>query len=245
MQTGDSSVRAVLRALSILDSFEPGKAELSLTDLARNIGLSMSTTSRLVSTLEGQGYLSRNRDSQRYSLGPKIAQLGALGFSNLDLRRVALPFMQALNKVYDEGISLYVVQGDERVCVERIESSQPLRRVINIGDRHPMTRGAAGRVLLAYQSREKRDELLALDPFTTEDGLAELRHSGYTVSLGEREEGVSSIASPVFDARGIVIAALAMSGPSVRFEGPGFSDKVAKVKRHAELISSALGASGH
>ena len=69
----------------------------------------------------------------------------------------------------------------------------------------------------------------------------ELRRSGFTVSLSEREEGVTSIAAPIQDARREVVAALAMSGPSVRFEGPGFNDKIAKVKRHADLISEALG----
>lgn len=241
MQENDSSVRSVQRALDILDSFEPGHFELTLTEISHRIGLPMSTTSRLVATLEKRGYLARSSLTQRYSLGPKIAQLGALDLANLDLRKVALPFMQDLNQIYDEGVSLYVPQGDERVCVERIESRQALRRVINIGDRHPLTRGAAGRILLASLPREKREELLARDPFTTEEALDELKHAGYAVSLGEREEGVSSIAAPVLDARGKVIAALAMSGPSVRFEGPGFSDKVAKVKRHAESISAALG----
>ncbi len=242
MTDKDTSVRAVDRALDILDCFVPGRLELSLTEISQRIALSMSTTSRLVSTLERRSYLFRSKESQRYSLGPKIAQVGVLGFSNLDLRRVALPFMNDLNRIYDEGVSLYVVQGDERICVERIESTRPLRRVINIGDRHPLTRGAAGRVLLAYLPGEKREELLRQDPFTTEEALAELRHGGYTVSLGEREEGVSSIAAPVLDARREVVAALAISGPSVRFEGPLFADKIAKVKKHAEAISAALGA---
>jgi IclR family transcriptional regulator, KDG regulon repressor len=242
MQEKDSSVRSVDRALDILDCFVPGRLELSLTEISQRISLSMSTTSRLVSTLERRSYLFRSRDTQRYSLGPKIAQVGVLGFSNLDLRKVALPFMMDLNRIYDEGVSLYVVQGEERICVERIESTRPLRRVINIGDRHPLTRGAAGRVLLAYLSAEKREALLRRDPFTTEEALEELRHGGYTVSLGEREEGVSSIAAPVLDARREVVAALAISGPSVRFEGPGFADKIAKVKKHAEAISAALGA---
>jgi len=245
MQENDTTVRSVLRALDILDAFAPGHFDLTLTEIAHRIGLSMSTTSRLVQTLESRSYLARSSETQRYSLGSRITQLGALGFSNVDLRKVALPFMQSLNETYDEGVSLYLPQGDERVCVERIESRQALRRVINIGDRHPLTRGAAGRVLLAYMPKDKRAELLKGDPFTTEEALNELRHAGYTVSLGEREEGVSSIAAPIIDARGIVVAALAMSGPSVRFSGSGFSDMVAKVKRHADSISAALGAGGN
>jgi DNA-binding IclR family transcriptional regulator len=241
MTEKDNSVRAVERALDILDSFAPGQLELSLTDLSKRISLAMSTTSRLVSTMEKRNFLTRNDDNQRYSLGPRIAQIGALGLSSFDLRKVALPFMRELNKIYDEGVSLYAVQDDERICIERVESTKPLRRVINVGDRHLLTRGAAGRVLLAYLSEDKRSELLAKDPFTTEEALAELRQRGFTVSLGEREEGVTSIAAPVQDARREVVAALAMSGPSVRFEGPGFDDKIAKVKKCADLISEALG----
>lgn len=242
MSDKDMSVRAVDRALDILDCFAPGQLELSLTEIAKRIDLALSTTSRIIATLERRGYLARDLETQRYSLGPVIAQIGALGFSNVDIRKLALPYMRELNRIYDEGVSLYVVQGDERICIERVESRQPLRRVINIGDRNLLTRGAAGRVLLAYLPGEKRAALLSRDPFTTEEALAELRHGGYTVSLGEREEGVTSIAAPVYNARLEVVAALAMSGPSVRFEGPGFADRIAKVKKHAELISMALGA---
>jgi len=241
MAVTETPVRAIERALDILDCFAPGRLELSLTDIANRIDLAMSTTSRIVATLEKRNYLARNAGTQKYSLGSRIAQIGALGLTNMELRKVALPFMHELNSVYNEGVSLYVVQGDERICVERVESTLPLRRVINVGDRHLLTRGAAGRVLLAYLPKERRDSLLAKDPFTTEEALAELRHGGYTVSLGEREEGVTSIAAPIQDAKCEVVAALAMSGPSVRFEGPGFSDKIAKVKKAAELISKALG----
>lgn len=241
MTDKETSVRAVERALDILDCFAPGQLELSLTDLSKRISLAMSTTSRLVSTMEKRNYLSRSGDTQRYALGSRIAQIGALGLSSFDIRKVALPFMRDLNRLYDEGVSLYAVQNDERICIERVESSKPLRRVINVGDRHLLTRGAAGRVLLAYLPEDKRGELLGKDPFTTEEALAELRQRGFTVSLGEREEGVTSIAAPVQDVRREVVAALAMSGPSVRFEGPGFDDKIVKVKKCADLISEALG----
>ena len=241
MAVKESPVRSIERALDILDCFAPGRLELSLTEIAKRIDLAMSTASRIVATLENRNYLVRNNETQRYSLGSRITQIGALGLSNMELRKVALPFMRELNAIYNEGVSLYVIQGDERICVERVESTLPLRRVINVGDRHPLTRGAAGRVLLAYLPEDRRKALLARDEFTTEEALKELRHGGYTVSLGEREEGVTSIAAPVQDAGCEVVAALAMSGPSVRFAGSGFSDKIAKVKRTAELISEALG----
>lgn len=241
MNGKDGTVRSIERALDILDCFEPGKLELTLTDIARGIGLPMSTTSRLVATLEARSYLARDAATQRYSLGSRIGQIGALGLSTMDLGKVALPFMRELNTLYNEGVSLYVNRDDERICVERVESTLPLRRVVNVGDRHPLTRGAAGRLLLAYLPAERRRAILSVDPYTTEEALDDLRRGGFTVSLGEREEGVSSIAAPVLDAKGEVVAALSMSGPSVRFEGSGFSDKIAKVKKTAESISRALG----
>jgi IclR family transcriptional regulator, KDG regulon repressor len=241
MAAKDSPVRAIERALDILDCFEPGRLELTLTDIASTIHLSMSTTSRIAATLENRRFLARNADTQKYSLGARIAQIGALGLSNMELRRVALPFMRDLNALYNEGVSLYVIQDEARICIERVESTLPLRRVVNVGDRHPLTRGAAGRVLLAYLPKERRAAVLAKDPYTTDEALEELRHGGYTVSLGEREDGVSSIAAPIEDARCEVIAALSMSGPSVRFEGSGFSDKIARVKKTAEQISKAMG----
>jgi IclR family transcriptional regulator, KDG regulon repressor len=240
-ETKEGSVRAIDRALDILDCFTPGQYELSLSEIAARINLAASTTSRIVATLEKRLWLVRDPGTLRYSLGPASARIGSLGFSGIEIGKIAQPFMRDLNRIYDEGVSLYVVQGDERVCVECVESSRPLRRVIKVGDRHLLTRGAAGRILLAWLPEDKREELVLRDPFTTEEALEELRRSGFTVSLGEREEGVTSIAAPIQNARREVVAALAMSGPSVRFEGPGFNDKIAKVKRHADLISEALG----
>jgi DNA-binding IclR family transcriptional regulator len=235
------SVRSIERALDILDCFSPSELEFTLSALSRRIDLAPSTTFRIASTLEKRGYIRRNAENQRYALGPVLARIGALGFASVDICKLALPYMRELNRIYDEGVSLYVVRDNERVCVERVESSRPLRRVVNIGDRHLLTRGAAGRVLLAYLPEEKRAELLKSDPFTTEEALAELRRSRRAVSLGEREEGVTSIAAPVENLRREVVAALAMSGPSVRFAGPGFDEKITKVARFADLISEALG----
>jgi len=150
MTDKDASVRAVERALDILDCFGPDQLELSLTDLSRRINLAMSTTSRLVATLDKRDYLAKNKETQRYSLGPRIVQVGALGFSNVDMRKAALPFMRELNKLYDEGGKPLCRPG-RRADLRRVRGELPsLRRVINVGTASSSRGGARGGFSWAY-----------------------------------------------------------------------------------------------
>ena len=237
----DPNVRAVERALNILNCFNPNQLELTLTEISKEIGLARSTTLRILTTLEKNAFLAKNEETYKYSLGSKIAHLGMLCFSNMDFRKIARPYMVRLRALYNESVSLYIAQGNYRVCVERVESTQPLRRVVNIGDRLILTRGASGRVLLAYMEKEKIREILEGDPYTSEEELEELRRLGYAVSKGEREEGVTSIAAPVFDAQNKMITALAISGPSIRFSDEELPERINTVKEYAQKISFDLG----
>lgn len=237
----DSNVRAVDRAVDILNCFNENQLELTLTEISREIGLARSTTLRILSTLEKNTFLTRDEETNKYSLGSKIAHLGLLCFSNMDFRKIARPYMVRLRALYNESVSLYIIEGNYRVCVERVESTQALRRVINIGDRLVLTRGASGRLLLAYMEKEKKREILERDPYTSEEELDMLRQLGYAVSKGEREEGVTSIAAPVFNAQNKIITALTISGPSIRFSDEELPERINKLKEYAEKISYDLG----
>jgi IclR family transcriptional regulator, KDG regulon repressor len=235
------SIRSIERAIAILNCFGPESPELSFIEISERVGLAHSTTNRIIATLERNGCLARNEDNRKYYLGPKIAQLGALCYSHMDFRKIAHPYMVELRNRFNETISLYVVQGEYRVCIERVETMQALRRVINIGDRLTLTRGAPGRLLLAYLPPASRRTILSRDPWIPEESLDEVRRKGYAVSAGERESGVSSIAVPISNARGKVVAALNMSGPSLRFTASGMPEKIAAMVEYAKTISEALG----
>ena len=237
----ESSVRSVERALEILNCFDQNLPELSLVEISQRVSLAPSTASRIITTLERHNYLARNRDNKKYYLGPKIAQLGASSYSHLDFCKIAIHYMVALRDLFNESISLYVVHGESRVCIERVESLQALRRVVNIGDRLPLTKGAPGRLLLAYMPSERRHAILSKDTGLSETRLKEVCTVGYAVSEGEREHGVSSIAAPILDARNNVIAALNMSGPTVRFPPESMAEKISAVVTCAKKISQALG----
>ena len=235
------NVRSVDRALAILDCFDLEHTSFSLVELAKEIQLSASTTLRLLATLENRNYLYRNPDSGRYFLGARIAQLGNAIFSNMDICQAAQPYMQALCRTYNESVGIYQRHGDSRVCITRINSNQTLRSVLTIGATNPLTRGASGRVLLAYASPEDQERLLSSDPLTTREALADLRAAGYMVSNGERDAAVESIAAPIFNAQGAVEYALFMTGPAGRFDSHSRSQMISDIRENAMKISIQLG----
>lgn len=241
MASADASVKVVERTLKMLNCFTKERLSLSLIEIAREINLPPSTASRILATLENYSFLYRDEETQRYYLGPNVARLGTLCYSHMDFRRIAIPYMIQLREQFNESVGLYVANKGYRVCIERIESTHPLKRILNIGDRLPLTRGASGRLLLAYQPQQVIDELLSEDPYTSRERLAEIRTLGYSMSRGEREEGVVSVAAPIFDSHHKVVAALNISGPSARINPELMQEMALKSRDYAMRISREMG----
>lgn len=235
------NVRAVDRALQVLDLFADGASNFTLTEIARGIELSLSTTLRLLTTLEKRNYIYRSEENHRYYLGFRLAQISNLAFDNMDIIRIARPHLEYLNKLFNESTGLYVRKGDRRICVDRIEGTRNLRSVVQIGSNHILTRGASGRVLLAYLPEERIRLLLESDPYTTEQALEEVRRQGFAVSRAEREPGVLSVAAPAFDARGMAAAAVFVTAPLMRVEGGRVDEIVQKVLEASKKISREMG----
>jgi IclR family transcriptional regulator, KDG regulon repressor len=232
------------RAISILNCFTLAQPELGVREVSRMIDLSASTTGRLMSGLKDLGLLSQNPDTRVYALGAAVMAWAGVYTATLDVRNTAMPAVDQLHRETQETISLYILQGNERVCVERRESPHTVRLVTRIGRRLPLYAGSAGKVFLAFLPTDRSREILdssVLKPFTpstiTDRGLldAELevvRRQGYAVSTGEWQREASGIAAPVFNPRREIIAALTISGPSQRFND-------AKMREYAGVVTSA------
>lgn len=230
------NVRAVERALELLECFSKNKSEIGLSELARMLMLPKATVFRIASTLEDKGYLLQDPERQAYRLGPKAAALGNAFLTNLDYRTVALPLMKHLRDEIQETVSLYIsVENQYRMCVQRVESPHVLRQFINIGDRLPLNRGSAGKLLIAFQN-------LAVDLEGLEPGeIVKIRKQGYATSFEERERGLASISAPIFDSKGEAIASLTVSGPSFRFSETEKDRYIRKTVETAQQISFRLG----
>ena len=137
--------------------------------------------------------------------------------------------------------SLYVRDGASGICIDRVESEQLLRRVITVGERLPLPNGATGKVLMSGMEDRELMELLGEDYEAVKPDVDKVRERGYWVSNGEREVGLSAIAAPVYNAKGKMIAAISISGPTARIIDEELAEKVQSVLECAGDISRQMG----
>lgn len=224
-------VEAVDRALRILEAFASGRNVLSLKDISSHTGLYKSTILRLCGSLEAFGYVRRGPDGL-FRLGPKVWELGKQYERSFDMEVYVRPVLRQIVDQTNETASLYVADKNERVCLYRENSRQAARHHVEEGVRLPLDRGAAGKILQAFNGVA----------FSTKE-REQIRRRGYYVSLGERDKYASSVAAPVFGPEGQCSGALAISGLRQRFT-PEVQKKLAKiVVRRAKELTRTLG--GH
>ena len=222
----EETVRSVERAFAVLETFTLDEPHLTLNQIAEKIGLPMSTTLRFLNTLVRLGALSRSEE-RTYSLGSRMYLLGAVAQSHYRPYQVIHPYMERMRDRTKEAVSLYGVEGEYRVCYEHVPSLLTMRCVVRVGDRFQLWAGASGKVLLAYAPEDVvRRELAKLAPITrgtiTDEqnflkDLELIRSREYALSYGEREDGILSVAVPIFDWQGHAAYAFSLAGPALRF----------------------------
>ena len=214
---------AVDRALSLLCAFRAGDESLSLGDLAGRTRLYKSTVLRLLASLEHARLLLRRADG-RYALGPELARLSALHAATFSLEAEVVPALRELVAATRESAAFHVRQGEQRLCLYRVDSPQLLRDHTRAGDLLPMNKGAGGRVLTAFGgARGKAHD--------------QVRADGVLLLEGDRVAGLTGISAPVFGAGGELVGALTLTLPSDRLK-PAFKGLV---KAAAARLTGRLG----
>ncbi|MHA1522859.1 MAG: IclR family transcriptional regulator [Alphaproteobacteria bacterium] len=222
----EQRVEAVERALSILEAFSADRPALTLSEIAEETGLYKSTILRLAASLERYGYLRRG-DDLRFRLGPGLWRLGTLYRKNFDLGEVIRPALRNLVRATGETGSFYVLEQDERLCLYRENSPNPMRHHLDEGARLSLKYGAAGHILEAYGLGDG-------------DALSGLEPDGASISLGERNPGVAAMAVAVFDRRNHLHGALAISGPRDRLDEPTRLAAIGLLKQEAASLVNKL-----
>jgi len=247
------STKVLSHMIAILDCFTVAQPELGVREVARLADLSTSTAGRLMAELKEAGLLKQNSASRAYSPGSKVLAWSSVYMAILNIRSAALPYMEDLRSATGETVTLYILEGNDRLCVERMESPHNIRMVTRVGQKLPLYAGSAGKAILAFMPADWIAEYLdsvALKPLTARTindagrlrkELEQIRQDGFAVSFGEWILEASGVAAPIFGPMGVVLGALSISGPGSRFTPELVGEFAAEAQRKTRAISLLMG----
>jgi IclR family acetate operon transcriptional repressor len=248
VRAGD--VRSVARAISVLTAFEDAD-QLSLADLAAHTRLPKPTVFRLVLTLENAGILARSEEGNLFSLGPRLVSIARLVLSR-GLPEIARPHMQALARSYGHTVNLAVLDEDEMLFVDVIESRSTLRMVSGVGTREPFHSTAVGKAVVAELDAEELETMLGRRPLRAvtprtitsraqfDAELREIHARGYSTDRGESQPGAHCVAAPIIGRHGVV-GGISVSAATDQLPEEDFPVLGPAVREATDAISSSLG----
>ncbi|MGW4249122.1 IclR family transcriptional regulator [Nocardia sp. NPDC004722] len=250
------SIAAVERAMDVLLLFgRSGRPDLGVTEIANELGITKAAVHRILTALRSRDLITLEPTTRRYALGHAAMALGRAYLARTDLRVMAGPELRRLATLTGETATLSIRRGDTRMYVDQVVPDQELRMEVALGQPYPLHAGSSSKAILAYLRKEEIDEYLRrheLTAFTDatvtsqrklRTELNAIRARGYAVSLGERQVGAASIAAPVLDHDGGVVAAISVCGPLSRFE-PHIDDYVPMLLKASGALSTQLGYTG-
>lgn len=248
-----SSVQSLDRAFLLLDIVSRSSEGITLAEVVARSGLHKSTVYRLLAALSELGYI-RKEEGGRYRMTLKLFRIAGRVVDDLDLVKVAQPFLDRLNAETTEAVHLVVPEGSDIVYVRKVEGSgSSIRMFSRIGTRRAMYCTGMGKSLMARMSNEQvtalwaRSEIRAYTPHTITDlktfleELEEIRRQGYAVDNEENELGVRCVAACVVDHRGVGVGALSVSAPLTRMDDERVRQIAVRVRAAARELSIQLG----
>jgi len=249
-------VKSVDRALGLLDVMAREKKELELVELSRKANINTTTLYRLLQTLKSRGFVVEDSHRGKYRLGLKLVELGHAVVEQIQLRKIALPFLEELMQKTGETANLVILDEGEAIYIEKVESPASLRMFHRIGKQAPAHATGVGKVLLASLSSDKVEEIIRkkglarltentiTSPEMLQQELEKIRKQGYAIDDEECEVGAKCLAAPIKDYTNQVVAAVSISGPSVRLTEEKLEKLVDVVKETAYKISQKIGYRG-
>ena len=245
-----SRVQSIERAFAVLSTLADGP--IGVTEVAERARLPKSTAARLLASLAREGVVEQVPGDTRYRLGGRLATLAAGVLPTRSLARLARPSLVELSTEVGEAAGLSVPDGDLVHYVEQVDTPNPVSVRDWTGSRLPMHAVSSGQLLLAFRPvaalarylerpLERFTELTIVDPDALRERLREIRRDGFAWAREEFDRGISSVAAPIADASGEVVAAVHLHGPSYRFPSAGSEETVAeRVVTAAARIAGSL-----
>jgi len=246
-------IQSIDRALQILELFSLEKPEWGVTEISKALNIYKSNVHNVLTTLAEKGFIIKDSKTDKYKLGIKFFELGSIVIKNMDLRKIAHPYIEELSKEFNETVHLGILDKGRVISIEGEESAKGLSSHIEIGRRAPLHCTAVGKAIMAYLSEEEINLIIkekglkrfTENTITTKKDLRnefkKIREQGYAVDNIEHEEGVRCVAGPIRDYTGKVIASMSISGPAFRINEGKIPIIAKKVKEYCNCISKEMG----
>ena len=229
MQQNHTQINSVEKALLILLAFHKERPSWGVRELSAHLGFSPSTVQRLLQTLKLHNFVSQDPETRQYRLGKIYFNFLHILQTTYPIIQTSIPFLKQLLLSTQETVHLNIIDANERVCINSLESFQPLKASMPIGSRSPLYAGASSKCLLAFAAQPFQEQYLQKvdlkavtdNTITSKEMLREelvhIRHSGYAQSLGERNPGLGSLSAPIFDYQGGLLGSISLAIPEIRF----------------------------
>lgn len=243
----NDSVQAVERAVDLLYCFSLKKPELTINDFVTQTNLKRTTVYRLLASLMNKGLVVKNEIAGTYKLGTPFLIFYQIVNETLDIRMEALPIMKELGDLTNETVSLNIIQGLSRVCIEKIDGTEDIREFIKLGFPYPIFKGASGKLLLAYSSDDFVEQVLqsfsneGIDKEAFIKELHKIKEQGYAFSMNERIVGAFAISTPIFGLKNELLGGLSISGLSMRLTDTSIQKMIDNAIIAAKTISRKMG----
>jgi IclR family KDG regulon transcriptional repressor len=214
------------RALLILESLSLADGKTGVRELAETVQLPKSTTHRILETLVQTGFVEQDTATEKYSIGLKAIEIGMSGLKNIDLVDATIPHLRDLVAVTKQTSFLAVYNEGEIVYIYKAEGTSSVITNANLGTRNPVHCTGLGKAMLAHYSLDNVEKIISqkgLQRYTENtitdrqqflEELIKIRQSGVALNFEEYDKGLSSLAAPVFNFTGHVVAAISVAGPT-------------------------------
>lgn len=252
-----SNVQSLERALTILNKISEYPDGIPIARLSEQVGLTKSTTHRLLATMANMNYVVKDEETDKYKLGLQILFLSRNLFNNFNIVNTAKRYLEKLSHEVNETVHLCIEDHGEVIYIDKIESNQTIRMYSRIGSRAPMYCTGVGKILLSGMDKDYFEELISKMNFipktpttitSKEEFVKEIekvKSQGFALDNSENEEVLRCIASPIYDHKGKIIASFSVSGPSNRVTMDVINHTlIEKMKQYSLEISKNLGYSG-
>ncbi|MBA8870269.1 IclR family acetate operon transcriptional repressor [Pantoea agglomerans] len=246
-------VQSLTRGLTLLELIADSHGSVALTELAQQAGLPNSTTHRLLSTMQQQGFVRQVGDLGLWTIGAHAFVVGSSFLQSRNLLALVHPVLRSLMEQSGETVNLAVLDlsDHQAVIIDQVQCTQLMRMSAPIGGKLPMHASGAGKAFLAHLGDEQVTALLhqkglhyytqktLMSPQSLKENLALVRKAGFSFDDEEHALGLRCVAAPIYDEHGEAFAALSISGPIARMTDDRITELGALVIREARQVTLA------